>query len=111
VSRIEIDLPDSFAQQVSGWSSDEVNRYLDQVERFRQIGQRQQEARLRNIVTRYLLVTGTVILAVSLLLIVFSALGRSHLPDSAVATLIGSVAVEFVGMLYLVVKYLFREER
>lgn len=111
MSRIVVELPDDKVQAVADWSSLDMERQLDRVERVRRIGERHEEARLRKFVARYLLSAGSIILAVSLGLIVHAALGRSALEASAVATLIGSVAVEFVSMLYLVVRYLFREEQ
>jgi hypothetical protein len=109
--RIESDLPDAFSTLVADLSADEMDALLGRAERMRQINERHDEAKLRKVVAWYLLGAGTVILATSLALIVMTALGRARLGEAALSTLIGSVAVEFVGMLYLVVRYLFREER
>jgi hypothetical protein len=46
----------------------------------------------------------------SLAIIVGHAFWGTHLPESTITTLVGSVAVEFVGMLWLVIKYLFKKE-
>ena len=111
MTRIQFDLPDALSPLVADLSADELDTLLGRAERLRKMGERHDEATLRKVVAWYLLGAGTVILATSLVLIVLTALGRARLGEAAVSTLIGSVAVEFVGMLYLVVRYLFREER
>jgi hypothetical protein len=108
--RVESDLPDSLLALVADLSADKMDVVLGRAERLRELGERHDEARLRKFFAYYLLVAGTVILATSLWLVVAAALGRSSLGETSVAALIGSVAAEFLGMLYFVVRYLFREE-
>lgn len=111
MKRIEVDLPEALVDALERSSDAEFPVALERVDGLLRLSHRHAEGRLRTFFAYYLLTTGSLILIVSLVLIVHAALGRSALESSAVATLIGSVAVEFVGMLYLVVRYLFREER
>ncbi len=104
---IEVFLPDAFAEEIVNLSPDEFDLLLARTERLHTISQRREEAALRKLTAYYLLWAGSVILVVSLALIVLNAFNITNLPDNAVITLIGSVAVEFIGMLWMVVRYLF----
>ena len=109
MKHVELFLPDDFAEELAKLSIDENNIILGRLERLQSLQQRQDEAGLRKVIFWYLLGTGSIILTVSLGLVTTQALGVTKLPDTAIATLIGSVAVEFVGMLWMVVRYLFSQ--
>ena len=109
MKHVEVILPDNFAEDLANLFIEENNIILDKLERLQFLQQRQEEAGLRKITFWYLLGTGSIILTVSLGLITTQALGLTKLPDTAIATMIGSVAVEFVGMLWMVVRYLFSQ--
>jgi hypothetical protein len=109
--RIELDLPEDLADSALGATDEDFVRTMIQEERILGLRRRREEGRLRKVFAYYLLIAGTLILVTSLALVVMTALGASKLGEASVATLIGSVAAEFLGMLYFVVRYLFREER
>lgn len=111
MKHVELFLPDDFAEDLAKHSIEENNIILGYLERYQFLQQSQDEAGLRKVTFWYLLGTGTIILTVSLGLITTQAFGMTKLPNSAITTLIGSVAVEFVGMLVLVVRYLFTQGR
>ncbi len=104
---IEVFLPDAFAEELVNLSPEEFDLLLDRTERLHFIIERREEAALRKHTAYYLLWAGSIILVVSLTLISLNAFNITRLPDNAVITLIGSVAVEFIGMLWMVVRYLF----
>ena len=103
----EITVPDEVSDNLRGATREEVVAFFDFLERQQNLAERQSEAGLRKLTAGYLLLAGSVILVVSLVLIVGQAFDVSSLPDAAITTLIASVAVEFVGMLWIVVRYLF----
>ncbi len=105
---LEASLPGSFSDALKEISSRGMNNALDGMERIQAMEQRREEAGLRKFFAGYLVAAGSVVLVFSLFMVVSVAWGWAKLPPGAVATLIGSVAVEFVGMLWLVVRYLFR---
>lgn len=111
MSRIEVFLPDASADELGKLSSAELSVLLEQAERFQELGKRQDEAALRKVVVWYLLGAATVVLLFSLAAIGGQAIGWLLLPDAAITTLVGSVAVEFVGMLWMAVRYLFPRDR
>jgi hypothetical protein len=84
---------------------------LDLARGFHRLTELKDEAWLRKLLVYYLVGTATVVLLVSLVLVVLQALRLINLPEQSVSVLIGSVAVEFVGMLLIVVKYLFNAKR
>ena len=105
--RYEIDLSDASAETIKDISSGAFQVFVERVERLQILDARRTEARQRAVLFWYLIVTGTTILGISVFLIIGQSLGRTNLPDAAISTLIGSVAAEFIGMLWLVVRYLF----
>jgi len=109
VTRIVVDLPQGIAESALGATDEEFLRELIRADKALALTRRHDEGRLRKLFAYYLLGAGSLILVTSLGMIVAAALGRSHLGEMANAALIGSVAAEFVGMLYFVVRYLFRE--
>jgi hypothetical protein len=109
--RIELELPEELASSTVGATDEEFIRTLIRADKALGLSHRHDEGRLRKFFAYYLLGAGTIILATSLWLVVAAALGRSSLGEPSIATLIVSVAAEFLGMLYFVVRYLFREER
>ncbi len=108
MKKVEVQLPDLFTEQFEALSKEEIGSHLEKLERLQSISQKREEAGLRKYIAYYLLVTGSIVLSVSLALIVLQAFGITNLPNTAIATLIGSVAVEFIGMLWMVVRYLFQ---
>jgi hypothetical protein len=80
---------------------------LDWANGFLGLEERQTEAALRKWTAVGLWIVGVVVLGVSLFLILGQAFAWSSLPDMTVTALVGSVAAEFVGMFYVVVRYLF----
>lgn len=107
--KIEVLLPDDLLD-VRDFTSNDINLAMDQLDLARglhRLSEQKDEAWLRKLLAYYLIGTATVVLLVSLALVVLQALGLIDLPDQAVSVLIGSVAVEFVGMLLIVVRYLF----
>jgi hypothetical protein len=111
VTRIVVELPEGTAESALGATDEGFIRALIRADKALGLTRRHDEGRLRKLFAYYLLGAGTVILVTSLALVVMTALGASKLGEASVATLIGSVAAEFLGMLYFVVRYLFREER
>ena len=111
MTRYEIDLSDASAETIKDISSDAFEVFVERVEKLQILDARRTEAWQRGVLFWYLIVTGTIILGFSVFLIIGQSLGRTYLPDAAISTLIGSVAVEFVGMLWLVVRYLFPQGR
>ena len=105
----EVILSDVAVELLKNASEEEVAAFFQMLERQQNLAERQSDAGLRKLTAGYLLLAGSVILLVSLGLIVGQAFDVSKLPDAAITTLIGSVAVEFVGMLWLVVRYLFSQ--
>ena len=105
----EVILPDILAEDIANLSLEEYDQFLARVDKLQALKTTYQEAGFRKVIFWYLLGTGSIILSVSLGLIITQALGITKLPDTAITTLIGSVAVEFVGMLWMVVRYLFTQ--
>lgn len=105
--RIEVELRDSFLSAMERVSGEDLESALDGVERYQELERRRQEARLRTTVAWFLLGAGALILLVSLALVIGQATGHTELPTAAIATLIGAIAVEYVAMLWAVVRYLF----
>ncbi|MBI4082776.1 MAG: hypothetical protein HY423_09215 [Candidatus Lambdaproteobacteria bacterium] len=101
---VEVTVPDDLTKQLGDLSRKELDIALG----LQVLAERQDVAIMRKSVNRFLLWSGGTVLGVSLFLIVCQAFGWSNLPDAAITTLIGSVAVEFVGMLWMVVRYLFQ---
>lgn len=107
MKRIGIFLPDASVEDMQQFTEEEFDVLLARAERFQILTQKKEEAGLRRMTAWYLLGAGSLILLVSLGLIVTQAVGITTLPESAITTLIGSVAVEFIGMLWMVIRYLF----
>ena len=105
----EVILPDILAEDIANLSLEEYDQFLARVDKLQALKTTYQEAGFRKVIFWYLLGTGSVILTVSLGLVITQALEITKLPDSAIATLIGSVAVEFVGMLWMVIRSLFSQ--
>ena len=110
MTRIVFELPDGAAESVLGATDGDFDQALYRTDKWLGLTRRHDEGRLRKLFAYYLLGTGTLILVTSLGLVVAAALGWSHLGETSNAALIGSVAAEFVGMLYFVVRYLFSRE-
>jgi hypothetical protein len=108
VTRIVVEFPDADAESLLGATDEGFTNAMGRADLLLGLAHRQDEGRLRKFFAYYLLGAGTIILATSLWLVVAAALGQSSLGEMSVATLIGSVAAEFLGMLYFVVRYLFR---
>jgi len=106
---VEVFLSDPTVKDLGKIPPEEFQRFVDRMERVHVFQEQQRKADLRSFTAKYLLGAGSIILSVSLGLIITQALGLTKLPDTAIATLIGSVAVEFVGMLWMVIRYLFSE--
>ena len=106
---VEIFLPDIFAEDVANLSPEEYDQFLARVEKIQVLKNTFQKTGFRKVTFWYLLGTGSIILTVSLSLIISQAFGVTKLPDDAITALIGSVAVEFVGMLWMVIRSLFSQ--
>ena len=109
MKNLEVFFPDASAEEVAKLSGEDYDSFVSKVERLLSLQEKQQEAGLRKFTAKYLLVAGSIILTVSLGLITTQAFGLTKLPDEAITALIGSVAFEFVGMLWMVVRYLFTQ--
>jgi hypothetical protein len=107
MKNITVVLPDKIADELQTFSAEDINSSLEQAGAFQDLSERQDRADMRKTLLWFLLPACGVVLTVSLFLIVCKAVGWSSLPDTAIDALIGSVAVEFVGMLWSVVRYLF----
>lgn len=106
---VEVRLRDDWAERYSRSTPEDVDLWLTTNERIQAAGERETEASLRKWTAIGLWVAGVIVLGVSLSLIVSQAFEWSKLPDMAVTALVGSVAAEFVGMFYVVVRYLFSQ--
>lgn len=107
MKRVELPDADALLAFVEQLKDKDVNQLLAYAERSADLARRRQEARLRTTVAWFLLGAGALILLVSLALVVGQATGHTELPSPAIATLIGTIAVEYVAMLWAVVRYLF----
>jgi hypothetical protein len=85
----------------------ELDLLFDSAERIQALAERETEAQPRKWTVIGLWGASTIVLGVSLMLIVGEAFGMTHLPEMAITALVASVAAEFVGMFYVVVRYLF----
>lgn len=110
MTRFEFELPDEIVAEAQDATEADLVGTIVLAERILAISRRHSEGRLRTVFAYYLLVTGSLILVVSLGLICYSAINHSNLGEGALSALIGSVATEFIGMLYFVVRYLFSRE-
>jgi hypothetical protein len=104
---LEVEIPSSLADDLASASGEELRSLLDWANRFLALEERETEAWLRKWMVFGLAAASAVVLGVSLLLIVGEAFELSHLPKEAITALVISVAAEFVGMFYVVVRYLF----
>lgn len=105
--KYEINLPDAWAESSRGLRPEEFLEFLARAREIQSLLERQTEARQRRILFWFLLGTGAVVLGVSLFLLVVHTFSWGVLPGSTAEILAGSIAGEFVAMLWFVVRYLF----
>lgn len=104
---VEVQLPDDVSvSHILEYSDRDFEAMLG----LQKLQDMRQKTAMRKYAALFLFPSGAVVLLTSLGLIVGQAIGVTHLPESTITTLVGSVAVEFVGMLWLVIKYLFEKD-
>jgi hypothetical protein len=102
-----LELPDGVIEWLQTAPEDHVRKVISGALAIQHLAERRTEAGLRKWIAVWLGVSSATVLGVSLFLLVGQAFGVVSLPEQTLSALALSIAGEFVGMFYFVVRYLF----